>query len=280
MTRRRRRTGPLALLAVILLLVATACSSDGSAGGESGDPGATATTAPDTAAPTEVDITTTDYAYGLDTEEVAAGLVTVNETNEGAENHQVTLIRLEATQTAIDLAEALEDQGDVAAAPEAYAGGTNNTVAGGSNSAIVPLTEGSYALICFIPDQEGESHFRLGMVDQLDVVAGEVEAVAPPETDTTLALSDFAFGLPQGFSAQGMVEVVNDGEQAHEWTVNNLANTVGTGLAAIAPGATAYVPIDLPDGDYTINCFVTDPQTGAPHVALGMTSEVSVPGGG
>lgn len=279
-TRRPSRTRLLPLLTVVALVLVS-CSSDDSSSDASGagDPDSTTTTTA-AAAPTELDVTTSDYAYALSTEEVAEGLVTVNETNEGAENHQVTLVRLEATQTPIDLADALEDQGDIAAAPDAYAGGTNNTVSGGTNSATVPLTEGSYALICFIPNEDGESHFTLGMVGALDVVASVAEPVTPPETDTTVVMSDFAFGMPQGFSAEGMVEVVNDGEQAHEWTVNNPDNTVGTGLAAIAPGATAYVPIDLPDGDYIFNCFVTDPQSRAPHIALGMTAEISVPGGG
>lgn len=278
----RRLARPLALLAAILL-IAAGCSSDSSGGDEAaGDrPGSTTTTTAETVAPTTVEVTSTDYAYALDTDTVSSGLVEVNQINEGQENHQVTLIRLEDGQTPADVATGLEDRGDHFVADDAYAGGPNNTIPGETGSATVPLTEGSYALICFIPTQDGESHYTQGMVARLDVVAApeSVEAPVAPEADETVTLSDFAFDSPTDFSGQGTVEVVNDGAQVHEWTVGNQANTAGTGLSAIAPGATAYVPIDLVGGDYSFNCFVTDEATGQAHVTLGMTAQITVPGG-
>jgi uncharacterized cupredoxin-like copper-binding protein len=279
----RRARHLLALLAALLLLAA-GCSSDDSgddtSAGTSPDSAAVATTT-EAAAPTTLNVTSTDYAYALDTETVSAGLVEVNQVNEGAENHQVTLIRLQDGQSAPDVAAGLEAEGDHFVADDTYAGGPNNTVAGATGSATVPLTEGEYALICFIPNQDGESHFALGMVAQLEVVPApeSVEAPLPPEADQTVTMSDFAFDQPADFAGQGMVEVVNDGLQVHEWTVSNADNSIGTGLSGIAPGATAYVPIDLAADDYTFICFVTDPATGTAHVGLGMTAEVTVPGG-
>lgn len=281
MRRRRFPLQPVHLLALLalfaMLVVAGACSS-----GDSGtDQAADATTAAP-AVPTSLNVTSTDYAYALDTEEVAAGLVTVNQDNQGEENHQVTLIRLEDGQTSGDVADGLEDRGDAYVAPANYAGGPNNTVAGDTGSATVSLMEGSYALICFIPAQDGESHFAKGMVGQLEVVpaAGEAAAPEPPVADETVTMTDFAYDYPTDFAGEGTVEVVNDGDQAHEWTVNDADNLHGSGLSAIAPGAVGYVPIDLPDGDYTFNCFLTDPATLTPHIALGMTAAVTLPGGG
>lgn len=280
------RPSRLLALVAVLALVLAGCSSDDSSDDSSSDDATAASTTSTTAEaspPSTLNVTSTDYAYALDTEEVATGLVTVNQDNQGAENHQVTLVRLEDGQTAADVAAGLEAEGDGFVAATNYAGGPNNTIAGETGSATVSLTEGSYALVCFIPNQDGESHFALGMLGEVDVVAspgGEEAPAAPPTPDASVSLVDFAFDYPDDLPAAGTIEVTNDGTQAHEWTVGNLDNTAGTGLAAIAPGAVAYVPIDLAAGDYSFNCFVADPETRTPHVALAMTAQVTLPGGG
>lgn len=271
----------LALAAVVVLLLA-GCTSDDSTSDDASR-GSTTSTTVEPSAPSILNVTSTDYAYALDTEEVAAGLVTVNQDNQGEENHQVTLVRLEDGQTPADVAAGLSSQGDGFVDAANYAGGPNNTIGGETGSATVPLAEGSYALVCFIPNQEGESHYKLGMLGQVDVVApadGGAAQPAPPTPDASVSLVDFAFDFPDDLPASGTIEITNDGTQAHEWTVGNLDNTAGTGLSAIAPGAVAYVPIDLARGDYSFNCFVADPETRTPHVALGMTARATLPGGG
>ena len=42
------------------------------------------------------------------------------------------------------------------------------------------------------------------------------------------------------------------------------------GIAAIAPGETAFVVLNLQPGQYMALCYVLDPASGKPHVALGM----------
>ena len=106
-----------------------------------------------------------------------------------------------------------------------------------------------------------------------------VSRIAPPETTEEVALSDFAFGVPDDFTGQGTIAVTNDGEQAHELTVTVPDGGAGGGLAAIAPGATGYVDLALEPGDYQFVCFVTDVDSGDPHFALGMQASVSIPGG-
>ena len=90
-----------------LLFVAAACgddSDDGSAattGGGAATTAAAGTTAaaPETTAaapeaePAVLDVTMADYSYAAPTE-VPAGLVTVNATNTGTEEHQATIVRL------------------------------------------------------------------------------------------------------------------------------------------------------------------------------------------
>ena len=277
------RPAHLAALAAGLVRLVAGCSSSGDADRADGAPGAetTTTTAPATA-PDTLNVIATDYAYALDTEQVAAGLVTVNQDNQGAENHQVTLVRLEDGQTPAEVADGLSAQGDGFIDAANYAGGPNNTIAGETGSATVPLTEGSYALVCFIPNQDGESHYALGMLGEVEVVpaADEAAPADPPAADASASLVDFPFEGDDDLPTAGTIEVTNDGTQAHEWTVGNLDNTVGTGLSAIAPGAVAYVPIDVAAGDYSYNCFVADPETRTPHIALGMTAQVTLPGQG
>jgi|TARA_B100000315_G_C14144924_1_gene393051 hypothetical protein len=49
------------------------------------------------------------------------------------------------------------------------------------------------------------------------------------------------------------------------------------GLQATMPGETGWgAVLDLAPGDYALVCFVEDPETGAPHAALGMTSSFTV----
>ena len=276
----------LALLATVLLLAAACSSSDDDAGtGAAGDTTTTAgetTTAPaESAAPATLDVTSTDFAYALDTDTVPAGLVTVTQTNDGEENHQITLVRLEDGQTTADVAAGLAGpEADHFVSNDAYAGGPNSTVAGGTDTSTVELAEGSYGLFCFIPSQDGESHFQKGMVAELTVTPAEGTPAEPPETDGTITMSDYTYDVPADFTGHGTYEVVNDGPQVHELTVSNADNTVGGGLTAISPGATAYVDLDLPDGDYSFVCFVGDEDTGAPHFTLGMSVPVTIGSGG
>ena len=277
----RHRRAALALASVLLLLVAASCSSDDDAGDDAAsDTTAVAeTTTAAAAEPTALGVTSSDYAYALDAETVPAGLVTVTQQNDGDEPHQVTLIALEDGQTADQLAADLAEGGDGATAPGNYAGGPNGVEPGASNDATVSLEEGDYALICFIPAADGEAHFQKGMVGELTVGPAEGPEAAPPETDGTIHMADYTYVLPDDFTGQGTYEVVNDGPQVHELTVSTGPDGgAGGGLAAIAPGATAYLPLEVADGDSFV-CFVSDEDTGAPHFTLGMNVPISLGGG-
>ena len=92
-------------------------------------------------------------------------------------------------------------------------------------------------------------------------------------------MPDYTYVTPDDFTGQGTYEVVNDGPQVHELTVSTgPEGGAGGGLAAIAPGATGYVTLDVADADSFI-CFVSDEETGAPHFTLGMNVPVALGGG-
>jgi plastocyanin len=268
------------LIAVFVLLVplVAACGDDDGGGTGAGEDGSPTSEAAAPSGPTELDVTSLDYAYELSAESVPAGLVTVNQTNDGDENHQVTLVRLEDGQSAVDLADAIAADGDHATDDRNYAGGPNSVAAGQANSATSELEEGAYALICFIPAEDGEPHFAKGMVAEVEVTEPEGPGADPPAAEESVGMDDFAFAVPDGFTGTGVVEVTNTGEQAHELTVLT-GDTPAGGLAAIGPGQTGWVELGLEPGDHQFTCFVSDIDTGRPHLALGMQTDLTIPSG-
>ena len=117
------------ILAVLTLLalVLVGCGDD-SNDTPGGADAATDTTATDTtdagAEPAVFDVTSVDFGYELSTDELPAGLVRVNQTNEGDEEHQVTLIRLDGGMTPDELVTTITEQGDGVLDPDIFAGGT------------------------------------------------------------------------------------------------------------------------------------------------------------
>jgi uncharacterized cupredoxin-like copper-binding protein len=265
------------VVSALLAIVLVGCGDDG--GSTQGADGADTTLPPptdttgDAAEPFELDVTSIDFGYELATDQVPAGPVDVVQTNEGDEEHQVTLIRLDDGQTPDQLLDTITNEGDAALDPSVFAGGPNGIPAGESNSARVDLTPGEYVAYCFIPD-----HAQQGMIEPF-TVTGEATAPVPVEAVETVGLQEFGFDVPDDFSGQGTVAVENTGEQPHELTiVGGTADAqVGAGgLTTIAPGETGYLDLDLPPGDYSFVCFVTDPESGQIHLQQGMQAEVTV----
>ena len=218
------------------------------------------------------DVTSVDFGYELAATEVPAGPVQVNQTNEGNEDHQVTLIRLDDGMTPDELVTIIAEEGDGALDPSIFAGGPNSVVPGESNTALVELAAGDYVAYCFLPN-----HAAQGMVEPFSVTGETPTGVVTPTPASTVGLSNFAFDVPGDFDGEGTVEVVNEGDQAHELTIVTADQTSAGGLTTIAPGATGYVDLALPPGDYRFVCFVTDPDSGQIHLQLGMDQAVTVP---
>jgi len=265
------------ILAVLTLLalVLVGCG-DGSNDTPGGADAATDTTATDTteaaAEPAVFDVTSVDFGYELSTDEVPAGLVRVNQTNGGDEEHQVTLIRLDGGMTPDELVTTITEQGDGVLDPDIFAGGTNNVAPGEANTALVNLEAADYVTYCFLPD-----HAQQGMIEPFTVTG---EAPAEPvtvEATSTVGLHDFSFDVPEDFDGQGTVEVVNNGDQAHELTILDTEDQTGQGgLAVTAPGTTGNVDLNLAPGNYTFVCFVQDPESGDLHLQLGMEQSVTI----
>lgn len=288
----KRFTRLFAIVAALGLVAfgAAACDDDG-------DGGATVIEIPN------VEIGATEYLFTAPSS-IPAGLTNFSLSNTGAEDHIAVLFRLDDGVTAGDfntalesaMAEAdLEDVGTFVSGPGAGPGGTSDVV--------VDLEAGGYFLLCSVSSPEGIPHFALGMIQELEVTKAPDEQPDAPEPDITVTLSDFAFDAPDTISAGTTTfEVVNDGPQPHEmglvklddgFTIEGLQEMLMSeeppppdagpppfeviGVAvAMSSGESALTTVDLAAGSYALVCFVADPETGAPHFALGMLDSFTV----
>lgn len=284
---------------VAVMAIGAACSSSNDEEEPTATEAATEVMAPQIPV---VDIGATEYQFDV-AASIAGGLTDLHLVNNGGEDHVAELLKLDDGKTKDDLdailasaasEDAVEEVGTLIGGPGAGPGGTADT--------ILDLDAGNYVLLCFVPDANGTPHFALGMEQELEVTEPPAEQPEPPVADVQVGLSDFAFDAPDTIDAGPTTfEVTNNGPQLHEMALVKLAEgvTLEDAMAALtstepppegaAPpfeivgadvpmsvGKTGYVTTDLTPGTYVMLCFVTDPESGAPHAALGMTKEITV----
>ncbi len=247
----------------------------------------------------ELTVIGTDYAYD-GPEIVPAGFVSLRFTNAGQEPHHIQLARLN-DGVSIEQALAALQQG-----PEAgmqlveLVGGVGVIMPGESQTAVVDMSRpGIYLELCLIPDENGVPHFALGMARFFEVAGAEVAERPDVAADLVVRMLDFGYAFPAEIRAGPQVwEVINDGPQPHEMLLMRVADgsTVEDAIASLAEtepvgppvaipvggvqglhaGLSNYLVLDLAPGSYLVVCFIPDPETGAPHIALGMIGTFTV----
>ena len=262
----------------------------------------TTAAAPAPAAPNVLTITATDYHFDAPAQ-IPAGFTTIRVQSNGKEVHQAALLRLEQGKTFADFAAALK-----AAKPDAPlpswivdAGGPNPPMPNGSSEAMEYLAPGTYAIVCFVPSPDGTPHIAKGMMRELTVTpsGATLASATVPNADATITLADYSFTAAAPLTAgHHLLRVINAGPQSHEIVLVHLQpGKTGTqfaqwvngmkgpppgalegGVAAMAPGDTAYFPADLTPGNYAFVCFVPDSKDGKPHVMHGMVQDFEVKG--
>ncbi len=292
------------LATVILAIGAVACSDDDDADDGNGDIDPTATAETTSTEIPSVEISGNDYLFNAPAS-IAGGLTNIAFSNESvAEDHQAQLLRLNEDVSYADFDALFDDpdttEADIFALVAAAAGGPG-TAAGGANQNIVDLAEGTYALICFIPSPTDRiQHAFKGMRQELEVTAAPAGQPEAPETDVSVGLSEFEFDAPETLTAgETTFEVTNNGTQAHEMAVFALDEGIVTEdviailtgevelqgpppfaftgqVAVMTPGESGVTTLDLQAGTYSLLCFVTDPETEAPHFAIGMAQDLVV----
>lgn len=262
----------------------------------------TTAAAPAPAPPNVLTITATDYMFDA-LAQIPAGFTTIRVVDSGREPHQAALLRLEQGKTYADFTAAIKAMGKKEGPPPAWivdAGGPNPPMPNGTSEAIEYLAPGTYAIVCFVPSPDGTPHIAKGMMRELTVTPSTgAAAAAAPNADASVTLADYTFtdGAPLT-TGHHVIRVTNKGPQSHEvvlirlqpgktgaqfaqWVNGMKGPPPGAllgGIAAMAPGDTAYFPADLTPGTYAFVCFVPDSKDGKPHVMHGMVQDFEVKG--
>lgn len=289
----------------VLPLVLTACGNDD-------DGGTDATSTTQEASGTDVPVatvgaieTTADdgtrtYAFEVP-DGLTAGPVQLSLVNGGEELHHAQVFEIGADKTFDDVTAALAESEAALFGVGTFVGGTGPTSPFGGEStadSIPTLGEGSYVMLCFLPDAEGVPHLANGMVTPFDVGPAAGDAAEIPEADATITMVDFDFEVDT-IPAEGTVTVVNEAdEQIHEAGFIRLEEgatqadveallageaaegpppfaAVG-GMQAVMPGASQALDLDLEPGEYVLVCAIPDPADGVSHVEKGMIRTITI----
>lgn len=294
----------LVIAAVITLsaFVLAACGDDDDDDNETtSTPGAAATTAATGGSIPATTITAKDFAFEAPAS-LTGGLNRLVLKNTGKETHHAQLVRLNDGVSLDQFQQALQQGPEKIFPLIAFAGGPSNTRPGVESEAVVDLKPGQYMMLCFFDSDDGVPHLAKGMVKPFEVKAATAAQAAKPEAKGKFVLKDFAFEKPATIAAgKATYEVVNNGPQPHEMGLLRLkeggtleqvkqlfsappgAAPAGPppveeagGFQAIAPGGTGWATLDLKPGNYVLVCFIPDPASGRPHLALGMIDGFSV----
>ena len=112
---------------------------------------------------TRVDVHTTEYAFHVG--DVAPGRTSFVLTNDGAETHEMLIVKL---AQGVTLDEAMQAEGGGGTVEESWT--TNLAAPGGDDEVITfDVEPGDYGLLCFILNADGTLHALLGMQHQFTV---------------------------------------------------------------------------------------------------------------
>ncbi len=245
-----------------------------------------------------LDVSITDNGIDLSATEVPAGFVRLQVTNNSSGENGAAVLGPGPGETMDDLQAA-------AATPTAsdefppffytatIAGGPGSLQPGESAEALISVPAGDW--VVFTEGDQQPAFFS--SADNSD------SHKSAPAADTSIDLGDFYFGgLHDAMAGQQLWEVTNSGKQPHmlvllkvpdgttgdqvmatimsEGGATPAANVIpesdvqalSTGVLLLSSGQTMWLPVDLDPGTYVALCFVTDPNTGQPHVMEGMYS--------
>lgn len=247
---------------------------------------------------TVIEFRAKDFAY-LGPKTIKSGPTTFRLVNDGKELHHLSILKLAKGKTMEDFTAAMKKPGPPPAWVTDVGGPNPAAPAGGVAEATMSLDAGEYVLICFIPSPGGTvPHAMKGMVAPLTVLAAK-SGNAMPKADVTMRLNDYSFKMSKPLTAGAHnIRVVNDAKQPHEVVIVRLAEgktiadfmkyvdtdlmkgpppvEVAGGVAALAKGRSAIIPVNLKPGKYGMICFVPDAKDGKPHFHHGMTAEFTV----
>jgi len=251
------------------------------------------------AAPNVVNITASEYKFDAP-DSIPAGFTKFVLNDAGKEIHHASLIKLDSGKTLVDLENGLKNMKPGSPPPGWVipAGGPNAVAPTGTTALTMDIEPGTYALVCFVPDEKGVPHVMKGMAKQMVVTPATGATAAAPNADVTVTLKDYQFDFSTPLTAgKHTIKITTAPGQPHEFTLFQLApgkkaedvpkfveggmkgappgRPIG-GVAGMAAGRDVYYDVDLKPGDYAIVCFLEDAKDGKPHFAHGMIQQIHI----
>jgi hypothetical protein len=247
----------------------------------------------------QLDVTITDSAAEVSMDQIPAGNIILNVINKTSSENSAGILGPGEGQTIDDLKNAAATP---VADPDAFPpflydaailGGPGTVAPGGSSQVLVTVPAGDWVI--FTQGDLPPTFFTA--VESAD------SNTTNPTAAVTVAMGDFYFGGFDNVAAGPQVwEVTNEGVQPHmlvmgkvpdgttfdqfmatlqtEMTGTPVAGGLDSdqvqflndGVFLLSKGQTMWLPLDIADGTYVVMCFVTDPNTGQPHVMEGMVN--------
>ena len=281
---------------IVLFFSAILTIAIASCGGQSSAPSSSTPTTSAQQSYPSVTIKAMDFSFDQP-KTIPAGLVDLTFVNNGAQPHQIQLVRIN-NGNYDEFASALKKNGPVPSTLKLVtgAGGANTIDPGGKQEVILNLTQGEYASICFVSGSDNVPHYMKGMLQQLTVTGSPNTSQTQPQANAAITLKDFAIDVPNNVTAGAVTwKVTNDGPQLHEMDIVKLHSGVtfdqfkkimssqgppsgpppfdnAGGIGALQPGTSGWMKLNLQPANYVALCFVPDVKTGKPHFMLGMMS--------
>lgn len=230
--------------------------------------------------PPEVEITVAEQGVTNLPQDVAAGIVTITFTNEGAKPLFPAFARInegvkpEKVGVAISTGDFETFFASAVPAGSALTPGEKNLLPDTSGSITTELTEGTYIVV----DPEAKD-FEPGY---LEVGPGNGDEVDPPAAHYALDVGEYFIEVDAALPAgEHLIQVTNTGEQGHELILFEKKTEKEAGFTfAPPPGQTSWVTFELEPGRYQFACFFPDVKNGKVgkknHAQLGMKANVTV----
>ncbi|MDQ4097834.1 MAG: hypothetical protein M3144_08215, partial [Actinomycetota bacterium] len=267
-----RRPSVLVGLTACTLVLGAACGDD--ADEASDDRQRPFITAPATTAAegSSIQVIATDYAFDTGGATVTAGAVEITLVNRGAEDHHLTLARVNDGITADEVIAGLRAGDQSVMRNVTPVGGPNGVAPGASRKVTTNLTAGSYLMMCHIPSPSDRvPHLAKGMVSSLIVSPATAPAAAVPASKGTITIAKGGYQVPAGL-ASGTYQVVNEHDQPAEAALVRLRQgataqdvmaflggqappgpppfSVAGGVTTLAPRSAALVDLEVAAGTY------------------------------
>ncbi|MPZ50338.1 MAG: CHRD domain-containing protein [Dehalococcoidia bacterium] len=158
-----------------------------------------------------VDMELREFAFVYDKSKVTSGRFAIEYDNTGDQVHEIVLFKLDTTAPLLQFLQSVDMEGPPPEELEFIA--ARAPIEAGEQGNIVfsqPLSNGRYALICFLPDTddpEETPHFIKGMFSEFPVDAGG-GGVTPPSTGDAGLIASHSQELSLSFLALGAIAIV------------------------------------------------------------------------